>query len=504
MNVNVQQFGAIPDAKLVSGEWTGTDNADAFNSCAAHCVSNGYTMLVPRGNYGVSETIWLTDGDPAQASINMMGSNRGAYLGQSTSANICVLSDFEAGDVETVQKSSGTRSEPNLIPVLGIKNGRQVHIEGIGIQGEDRDDLVCAVAIGNVSQLVSIKNCSLHNTYAGVVFPGIRSSPTTSVTGGNNDLLLIEQCTFDNLYNIVCADTQPFACEYRLNRFVFHKSAFTGTLINNYYRQSRGSHKFSSNLFASSSQAGSSADIVYFNIAFNEITIDSNQFEAAGSRDMAEVLIRAYPDGGQTKRYEHFAFTNNIVNFLNVDDGPSKFRSLFDTFWGNRMIIQGNQFSIGTACRLKLNGAVLTGNVINLTGPHNLSVVDDPHELAGTEGDVETGRYDFNHLIRSDSGSTLAVPGHGNLTLGTDFTLHQSDNAFNLLAPGKTIMDNQSTLIINASYYANDAGKVMFKAYGKNQFNPPHGWDSYSMIFSGNKLIYKTDAGVQQEMTLTE
>lgn len=96
-------------------------------------------------------------------------------MGQSTSSNLCVLRKFKPGRIVDVKKKDGVVKEPYIVPVLAVSNGRQVHIEGLGIQGSNKKDLICGVAIGNISILTSIKACSINNTYAGIVFPGIEA-----------------------------------------------------------------------------------------------------------------------------------------------------------------------------------------------------------------------------------------------------------------------------------------------------------------------------------------
>jgi hypothetical protein len=92
--VSVNDFGAVADAGKVDGVWIGTDNAKAINACATYCRRKGLTMFIPKGNYGVASTVWLTN--PAadghkQASITVIGPNRGAFADQSDSAKICTV-----------------------------------------------------------------------------------------------------------------------------------------------------------------------------------------------------------------------------------------------------------------------------------------------------------------------------------------------------------------------------------------------------------------------------
>ena len=502
--VSVEKFGAIADAALVNGRWVGTDNSSAFNKCAAHCRKNGLTMLVPKGKYGVASTVWLTNPEIdglKQASIAMVGSNKGAYLDQDTSANICVLSSFRAGVVVEVKKKNGTAFEPDLIPVIGISNGRQVHIEGIGIQGANIEDLLCGIAIGKVTQMVSIRNCSLHRLFAGVVFPGIRPASNESVADGNNDLLVVELSTFDNAYNIVCAGTQPFACEYRSNRFAASRSIFTGTLMSNHWGHSRGSHKFSSNLFGST-KAKTEEPMVYFDLALNEVTIDSNHFEPGFEREIPEILLRAFPKGGSSGRTERIAFTNNIVNFMNVNKNPSKFRPLFDVMTGSPMIIQGNHFRVGTAVRIKAPSAVLIGNTFLLAGPHDLQISNEPHALLGPPGDVASGRYDLNHFIGRDSLVTIRLPSGDQLTKEKHYRVHPADNAFEITREGKAEIDRARTTELLLSYTADDSSQVGFRAWGGNAFNAPHGWNSQESLLFGNKAVYRAADGRLLEIKL--
>jgi len=504
--VSVEAFGAVADAVVSNGNWVGTDNSSAFNRCAAYCRKTGLTMLVPKGNYGVASTVWLTN--PAidglkQASIAMVGSNKGAYLGQYTSANICVLSSFKPGQMIQVKKANGTQMEPDLLPVLGISNGRQVHVEGIGIQGVNKDDLLCGIAIGSVSQMVSVRNCSLDNLFAGIVFPGVRPSSTESVTEGNNDLLVVELSTFDNAYNIVCAGTQPFACEYRSNRFAATRSIFTGMLMSNHWGQSRGSHRFSSNLFGST-KGKTEEPMVYFDLALNEVTIDSNHFETGSEREVPEVLVRALPNGGSRGRTERIAVTNNIANLMNVNKNPSKFRPLFDVMTESPMIIQGNHFRVSTAARIKAPNAVMIGNTFYLGGPHDLAVSDERHPLVGDAGNIEAGRYDFNHVIRKDSAVSIRLPSGPQLLQGKHYLTHPEENSFEITNEGKREIDRAGETELLASYVANDANGLRFDAWGGNAFNPPHGWQSKGMRTFGNKIVGKSDSGSMVEIVLDD
>ncbi|MBN1105622.1 MAG: hypothetical protein JXL84_19595 [Deltaproteobacteria bacterium] len=485
----------------MKGKWIGTDNADAFNRCAAHCRKTGMTMLVPKGNYGLASTVWLTNPEMdglKQASITVMGTNRGAFLDMLNTANLCVLPTFKAGKMIQAKKLNGTQSEPNLIPVLGISNGRQVHIEGIGIHGNNKEDLLCGIAIGNVTQMVSIRNCSLHNLFAGVVFPGLRPSPTESVSDGNNDLLLVELSTFENAYNIVCAGTQPFSCAYRSNRFAATRSIFMGTLMTNHWGHSRGSHRFTSNLFGSK-KGKCEEPMVYFDLALNEVTIDSNHFETGFGRGIPEVLLRSMPKGGSRGRTERMAFTNNIVNFMNVNKNPTKHRPLFDVMTGSPMIIQGNHFRLGTAARIKASNAVMIGNTFHLAGPHDLSILSERHVLAGKPGDVLAGRYDFNHFIRRDSKVTIRLPSGEVLTRGKHYRLHLDENAFETTAAGKREIDRAEAVELLVSYSANDAVGIRQEAWGGNAFNPPHGWQGRTAVSLGNKMVGKDDRGKMVE-----
>ncbi len=503
--VSVTQFGAVSDAKNIGGVWVGTDNSQAINRCAAYCRANGLTMFFPKGNWGVASTIWLVNPDKdklVQASITVVGSNRGAYRGQSTSANICVLKNFKPGKIVEVNKKNGVVKEPNIVPVLGISNGRQVHISGVGIQGTNKKDLICAVAIGNVSVMTSIENCSLNNLYAGTVFPGLRPSPNESVVDHDNGQLVVEQCTFDNAYNIVCAGTQPYVCEYRNNWFIFTKSAFTGNLITNCYEQSGGSHKFSSNNFGTLYKSGAeSHDTVYFDLRGNEILVDSCRFETAYEREVPEVLIRQFPDGGQ-KRMERITFSNNTINFRNVSKNPSKYRPIIDTRSGNRMIIQGNYFQVTTATRIKANGAIFIGNTFLLMGGHNLSVVGDTHQLGGSAGNIAAGRYDFNHFIRQDSAVSISLPNDVQLQEDADYKLHKGQNAFEITEAGKKRIDAAKVKRLSITYKANDGAGIGFRAWGENRFNPPHGWLSENLTMISNKVRGKSDAGVDFVKTL--
>jgi hypothetical protein len=502
--LSAERFGIVADAKRDNGVWTGTDNSPALNAYAAYCRKNGLTMFLPKGNYGVSSTVWLTNPEMdglKQSTLTLVGSNRGAYMGQLYSANICVLKDFKQGRMVTVQKKESSIQEPYLVPVLGISNGRQVHVEGIGILGSKKEDFICGIAIGKVSQITSVRHCDISNTYAGVVFPGLRDSPVESVIEGNNDLLVVEQSTFNNAYNIVCAGTQPFACEYRNSVFICTRSVFTGNLITNFYGQSRGSHKFSSNLFGTQS-ASKDVETVYFDIAFNSLTIDSCHFETGTEASIPEVLIRAYPKGGVSRRSERLSFTNNFVNFWNVKKNPSKAHPLFDTMVGNRMIIQGNSFVLGTATRIKAFGAVLIGNVFELRGPSNLEITADEHILAGVAGSIEAGLYDFDHFIRNDSDVDISLSSGQKLKQGVDYKVQKNSNAFEITNAGKAKIDLAKTTKVLVSYRANDAGRIGFECWGRNTFNPPDGWRSANLTLLANKLIYQTDKGTPAEKEL--
>ena len=502
---SVRKFGAVADAKRVGETYIGTNNAEAFNKCAAYCRKNGLTMFIPKGNYGVASTVWLTNPDLdglKQAAVSMEGSNRGAFAQQEYSANICVLKDFRAGSILKVEKKDGrTVEEPHFVPVLGISNGRQVHIQGVGILAGRLDGYICGIAIGNISQMTSIKNCSLYGMQAGIVFPGIRSPKDKNVIEGNNDLLVVEQTYFRNKYCIVCAGTQPFACEYRNNNMSCTNSIFTGMLITNEHRQTRGSHKFSSNLFTTTKEA-KGRDTVYFDLAANKVTIDSCHFETSYERQIPEIILRQNSLGGVSKRSEEIAFTNNIVNFRMVNANPIQYRPLFDVMTGAPMIIQGNSFSIATAMRLKLNGAILIGNSFILYGPHDLLVDGERHRLAESADDIQVGKYDMNHIIRSESLLKVALPDGTRLKEGKDYKLDKAENAFEITENGKKVMGAAKTTTVLLSYRANDASHVKFEAWGRNVFNPPHAFRSSNLTLISNKLIYKDNTGKTHEKTL--
>jgi hypothetical protein len=504
--VNVTQFGAVADAKFSDGKWTGTDNAAAFNKCAAYCRAGGNTMLVPKGDYGVASTVWLTN--PAkdridQASLTIIGSNRSPFGGQPYGARICVLNSFSPGKIIDVKKKDGSVvKEPDLVPVLAVSNGRQVHIEGLTVQGADRKALMCGIAIGNVSQITSVRNCSINNTYAGIVVAGIRPSKTEGIIEGGNDLLLVEQCHLRNVYNIVCAGTQPNACEYRNSSFGCTRSVFTGTLITNTFGDSRGQHKFSSSLFATLADSPEE-ETVYFDLATNDLVIDSCEFESGQVRTLPEVLIRQCPNGGVSYQYNVLTFTNNVVYLNSQYRFPHKSIPLIDTMTGNRAIIQGNCFTFGTAIRLKCNGMIFIGNVFRLVGPYDLQVINDTQELAGTAGDVKRGFYDFNHFIKNDANVMLMLPDKNPLKQGEDYTVKVKENAFEITEAGKKKMDIAKTTKILASYRANDAGHIQFEAWGANTFNPPQGWQSQNLTMIANKVVGKTDSGQTYETELS-
>ncbi len=503
--VSVKQYGAVPDAhKGAHGKWVGTDNAKAINACAAYCRKNGLTMFFPKGNYGVASTIWLTSPEQdklRQASIAVLGSNTGAYLEQDTSVNICVLTNFKGGKLSKVPKWKGlAQDEPDIIPVMVISNGRQVSITGIGIQGNNKNDLICGLAIGNTSQLTSIRNCSFSNTYAGIVFPGLRPESDKSVIDGNNDLLVVEQSTFNNAYNIVCAGSQPFACNYRNSAFRCTSSVFTGTLITSYYGYTAGSHKFSCNLFGTGHE-NPQQDSVYFDLSYNNVTIDSCRFETAVEREIPEILVRAAPFGSQY-RNDQFSFTNNIVNFGLVNKNPSKYRPIIDTLVGNRMIFQGNMFKIGTASRIKANGAIFIGNTFRLYGPHDLKIEQEDHKLEGSPGDVAPGRYDFNHFIRQDSQVAISLPDGQVLADVNDYKVVKEENCFEITKEGKTKIDKAKADHVRISYRANDADKIRFSSWGASGHMPPKGWQSENLTMLANKLLGKDDKGLVFEKEL--
>ncbi len=496
--VSVTRFGAVADAKRIDGQWVGTDNAQAFNKCAAYCRATGLTMLVPKGNYGVASTVWLTnpglDGNE-QAAISVTGSNLGAFRRQSKSANICVLKDFKPGKIIEVKKKDGIVKEPHTVPVLAISNGRQVHIQGLGIQGSNKNDLICGVAMGNGSQMTSIKNCSLENTYVGIMFPGLRPSLSESVKDGNNDLLVVELCTFNNIYNIVCAGTQPCACEYRNNSFKCSRSIFTGNLVTNYYGQSEGSHKFILNLFGTGCDFLED-EVVYFDLMNNNITIDNCHFETSClQRQIPEILIRCFPNGGASYQTSRVAFTNNTVNFANQYKNPSKYTPLIDMLAGNKTIVQGNRFNVGTAVRIKSYGGIFIGNAFKLAAAHNLEIKDDVQALATGDENVREGLYDFNHFIRSDSKVIISLPNGTILKEHVDYKVRKDLNAFEITAAGKDEINAAKANKVLITYTANDASRIVFQAWDKNKLSPPNGWSSKDLIFIGNKVVGRTDDG---------
>jgi hypothetical protein len=506
--VSVDRFGAAADAREINGVWIGTDNSTALNKCAAYCRGSGLTMFFPKGNYGVTSTVWLTNPDfdgLRQASLNVIGSNLGAYRGQYASVNICVLKGFKAGRIVEVKKSDGIVKEPNIVPVLAISNGRQVQIQGLGIQGTNKNDLICGIAIGNISQMTSIKNCSIEDTYAGIVFPGLRSSPNESVNEGNNDLLVVEQSTFNNVYNIVCAGTQPFACEYRNNIFVCSRSAFTGTLITNYYGQSAGSHKFSSNLFGTGCDF-LEHEVAYFDLLLNNVAIDNCHFETGcPQRQIPEILIRCFPKGGISYQTSRLSFINNIVNFNNQYKYPSQDTPLFDTFIGNRMIVQGNNFNVATAARIKSNGGIFIGNAFRLVGaPQNLEIKDEEHPVTTEDEKVRVGLYDFNHFIRSDSNVIASLPDGTMLREQEDYKVRKDLNVFEITTAGKNEIEKAKTTKVLVTYTANDASHIAFQAWDKNTLSPPNGWRSKDLVFIGNKIVGRTDSGdvVERELRI--
>jgi hypothetical protein len=504
--VNVQKFGAKADARQVDDIWVGTDNAATFNACAAYCRKNGLTMYIPRGNYGVASTVWLTNPDLdgiRQAPMSVRGSNQGAYSRQEYSANICALKNFKAGSLVSVRKKGGrVVQEPDLVPILGISNGRQVHVEGIGILGGDYQALICGAAIGNISQMTSFRYCSFYGTYAGVVFPGIRPAAGESVIEGNNDLLVVEQCYLRNVYNIVCAGTEPYNCEYRNNTMQCLQSVFSGNLITSESGYSGGSHRFSTNLFATFEHSPE-RDTVYFDLSVNALIVDAGHFETGWIRKNAEVLLRANPEGKAGKRSERIIFTNNLVNLASSYENPDKYKPLFDTWAGSRMLLQGNHIKIRTPFRLKADGAVLIGNCFECLGPNNQGIQKEKHFLLGSSGKIQSGLYDINHFIRKQSDLEISLPDGTVLKKGQDFRLYPEKNAFEITEKGKEVIDRAKTNLVLLSYTANDAAGIHFQSWGGNQQTSPHGWKSRNITLIGNKVVYKTDDGIGAERELT-
>lgn len=503
--VSVLRFGAVADAKRVGETYIGTDNATAFNKCAAYCRKNGLTMLVPKGNYGVAATVWLTNPEIdgiKQASLTVIGSNRGAYMSQEYSANICVLKDFQPGRTVQIKKVDGrTVEEPYLVPVLGISNGRQVNIEGIGILCRRVDDYICGIAIGNITVMTSIRNCSIFGTYAGVVFPGIRPKATENVTEGNNDLLVIEQSSLYNKYNIVCAGTQPYACEYRNNRMVCANSIFTGKLITCEYGHSRGSHKFSSNLFGTFEHTPEQ-DTVYFDLDLNEMAIDSCHFESGWTRKKAEVVLRCQPQGGFPNYTGYLSFSNNIVTLSSEYENQSKYTPLIDVFSGGRPIFLANHITTASPIRIKADGAVFIANSFQLRAPNDKEIEDDPHFLLGKPGDIEKGYYDLNHFIQQGADIQFKVDSKTSLKKGQHYKIDYGRNAFEITDKGKEIIDKVKTNRLLLSYKVNDAAGIQFQAWGGSKLNPPHGWKSKNLTFIDNKVTYLDNQGRRMQKDL--
>ena len=504
--VSVVKFGATADARKVGDVWLCSDNSDAINKCASYCRARGLTMFFPKGNYGVASTIWLTNPDAdglRQASLTVVGSNLGAYRGQSTSSNICVLKDFKPGRIVDIRKKDKSVKEPYLVPVVAISNGRQVHIKGIGIQGGRMSDYISGVAIGNISVLVSLENVSICHIFAGLVFPGIKSSPETHAREGDNALIVVEQSTFDNYYNIVCAGTQSFACEYRSNKLACVRSIFTGTLITNEYRQTRGSHKFSSNLFGTL-KATPEESVVYFDLSVNEITIDNCHFESGWLRKVPEVIVRSAATGRPTKRIERLNFTNNMVNLSNHYDMPTRENPLIDIFSGNRAIFQGNSFNVAMPLRIKAKGALFIGNSIRLRGQDNFKVSFERHTLSGKTGNITGGWYGLNHFARKNSAIKLTLPSGTVLKENVEYSFDYDKNAFNILPRGKETIAKAQVSFVMAEYQANNSGRMQFEAWGANTFNPPYGWKSRNLSLIGNKIIGKDDKGNYFEKELKQ
>jgi hypothetical protein len=502
--VNVEQFGATADAREINGVWVGTDNSPALNKCAAYCRAKGLTMFFPKGNYGVASTVWLTnpkeDGHK-QASITVIGPNRGAYKDQSDSAKLCILSTFKAGSMVNVKKSNGAIvKEPDIVPVLGINNGRKVHVQGVTVHGNNKTDLISAVTIGNYSLMTTFQDCSFENIYAGIVYPGIRDSRTGNVIEGNNDLLFVERCTFRNAYNVVCGGTQPFNCEFRNSIFFCWYSVFTGTLITNIYGQSEGSAKFTCNQFQSLFDVGD-RQTVYFDLRNNAVIVDTCRFETTTIRTVPEVMVRHVPLGGVRYRRERVAFVNNHINFRFVNQNPKTYLPLIDSMANNQILLQNNVFEINTVARIKANQAILIGNTFVLGGSHNLEVTNDVQILNGDTGNIARGKYSFYHLLRKDAKVTIKLPNGKVLKENEDYTLSKDENAFVITPKGKKNIDQLKAKNLIVHYTANDAAGVSFESWAAT-LNPPYGWQSKNMILLGNKVITKTDDGTTRETDL--
>jgi hypothetical protein len=277
---------------------------------------------------------------------------------------------------------------------------------------------------------------------------------------------------------------------------------FTGTLITNFWGQTRGGHKFSSNIFGTTCES-KNEDTVYFDLSLNEMTIDSCHFETnCYDKIIPEVLLRECPNGGMPWLPLKLAFTNNYVNFIFVNKNPIKYRPMIDTMVGNRMIFSGNVFAVSTAVRVKAYGAVFIGNTFKLDGPYNLDVVNDVHQLKGPAGNITAGMYDLNHLIRKDSPIKILLSDGNELKEGDDYKVVKEENAFKITEHGKKIIDITKTGKLLISYRANDAAQVRFEAWGADTFSPPYGWWCKDLTMIANKVIDKTDDGQLTEHEL--
>jgi hypothetical protein len=499
--VSIEEFGAVADAKVVSNIWRGTDNAPAINACAAYCREYNLTMLIPTGRYGVASTVWLTNPEidgHLQSPLTVIGSSRSSFLDQTDQQSvICVLGNFAAGHDVIVTKSDGSKvAEPDIVPVLGIKNGRQVHVQGITVIGNNYEDYLCAAGIGNVCQVTTFENCSFIRLYAGIVFPCFRDpAQYNNVKDANNDLLVVEQSTLRNKYNIVCAATQPFSCEYRNSSFECYKSILTGTLITSYNKLTRGSHKFSSNLLCSRAENGYEDEVaIYFDLSLQDITIDSNHFETCQPKTVGETVIRCYPRGGFLCNVQRIAVTNNYFN-LNFITTASPDAPLIDTLACNPMLVQGNTFQIRAAAWIKAYGAVFIGNSFNLSGAVCSSAIAEKNfGLSRTAGSVAVGPYSLTHRVENPSSVVLTCNSRRNVLLpGVDFKVNANGNlnTFTLTSTGKTKVEKWGASALDAEYIANDSGGILFKNFNPATFQ----WSSGQLTLIGNKLFGKNSTG---------
>jgi len=167
------------------------------------------------------------------------------------------------------------------------------------------------------------------------------------------------------------------------------------------------------------------------------------------------------------------------------------------------MIFQGNMFMIGTASRIKANGAIFIGNTFRLYGPYDLKIDQEDHELEGLPGNVTPGKYDFNHFIRPDSQAVISLPDGQVLEDVNDYKVIKEENCFEITKEGRAKIDKAKTNHVKISYWANDADKIRFSSWGASSHMPPKGWQSENLTMLANKLLGKDGQGQVLEKELT-